>query len=186
MNNIRLRFYFKSLIFTLLFFIACGFQTSFWPNIVSFLPPPQVWLILMVFIAIKWPAPFGIFFIYFLGYCLTNFSDIPLKMIWFSMLIVYAGILLIKNRIQLTGVFLFIIISLFSSSAFEISYYYFSDMLEVTPTTFMFSDRLIQILMNFIFAYPLYILFNKIDLFIFDENDWARTNKNNPNETSYE
>ena len=177
MTNKRLRFYFKISFFTLLFFVACGFQTSFWPNIITFIPSPQIWLIMIIFIIVKWSPTFTIFFIYFLGFCLTRFSEIPLKMIWSTMLIMFSSLQFIKNRIQLTGAFSFIILTLFGSFVFEMTYYYLSDLLEVIPTSLMLIDRLLQILVNFIFCYPLYFTLDKMNTFLFDENEWLRSPK---------
>lgn len=177
MTNMRLRFYFKIFAFTLLFFIACGFQTSFWPNIITFIPSPQVWLIIMIFMTVRWEPLFTIFYIYFLGFCLTRFSEIPLKMIWSTSIVMFSSLLFIKNRIQLTGAFSFIILTLFGSSVFELAYYYFSDALEVIPTSFMLIDRLLQILVNFVFCYPLYFTLDKIDIMLFDDNEWRRSSK---------
>lgn len=177
MTNMRLRFYFKIFAFTLLFFIACGFQTSFWPNIITFIPSPQVWLILVIFMTVRWEPLFTIFYIYFLGYCLTRFSEIPLKMIWSTSIVMFSSLLFIKNRIQLTGAFSFLILTLFGSTVFELTYYYFSDVLEVIPTSFMLIDRLLQILVNFVFCYPLYFTLDKIDILLFDDNEWRRSSK---------
>lgn len=177
MTNLRLRFYFKIFAFTLLFFIACGFQTSFWPNIITFIPSPQIWLIIMIFMTVRWEPLFTIFYIYFLGYCLTRFSEIPLKMIWSTSIVMFASLLFIKNRIQLSGAFSFIILTLFGSTVFEVVYYYFSDILEVIPTSFMAIDRLLQILVNFVFCYPLYFTLDKIDIMLFDDNEWRRSSR---------
>lgn len=177
MNNTRLRFYFKVLTFTLLFFFACGFQTSFWPNLISFLPSPQIWLILVFFIAMRWPPVFAIFYIYFLAFCLTSFSDVPLKMLWTTLLLTFTAIWFVKDRIQLTGAFSFIVISLFGSVIFELSYYYLSDLLEVTPTAFMFIDRMLQILVNFIFCYPLYFVLMYLDKLLLDQDEWQKSTR---------
>ncbi len=177
MSTLRLRFYFKIFAFTLLFFVACGFQTSFWPNVITFIPSPQVWLILIIFMTVRWEPLFTIFYIYFLGFCLTRFSEIPLKMIWSTTLVMFSSLLFIKNRIQLTGAFSFIILTLFGSSVFELVYYYFSDVLEAIPTSLMLIDRLLQILVNFVFCYPLYFTLDKLDILLFDENEWRRSSK---------
>lgn len=177
MTNKRLRFYFKIFVFTLLFFIACGFQTSFWPNIITFIPSPQIWLIIIIFMTVRWVPIFSIFYIYFLGYCLTRFSDIPLKMIWSTTLVMFSSLLFIKNRIQLTGAFSFITLTLFGSFAFELSYYFFSDMLETIPTSLMIMDRLLQILVNFVFCFPLYFTLDKLDILLFDDNEWRHSTK---------
>lgn len=186
MNNARLRHYIKIFVFTLLFFLACGFQTSFWPNVITFLPSPQIWLIMLVFITLKWKPVFTIFYIYFLAFCLTFFSEIPLKMLWVSLLIMFTVLWLIKNRIQLTGVFSFIILTLLGSFVFELSYYYFSDLLEAIPTSFMFFDRSLQILVNFIFCYPLYFVFSKIDVAVFDEDEWKKSTRTDHEVPQYE
>lgn len=185
MSNIRLRFYFKIIVFTILFFIACGFQTSFWPNITMLVPSPQFWLILIVFMTIKWSPSFTIFYIYFLGFCMLSFSEAPLKMIWLTLLIMFSLLLFIKNRIQLTGAISFIILVLIGSVIFEFSYYYFSTTFEVVPTSILFTDRVLQILINFIFSFPLYFVLNKFDTLIFDENEWKRSSTS-LNEVQYE
>lgn len=106
---------------------------------------------------------------------MTRFSEIPLKMIWSTVLVMFSSLLLIKNRIQLAGAFSFIILTLFGSIVFEMSYYYFSDVLELTPTPFMFIDRMLQILINFVFCYPLYFSLDKMDTMLFDENEWRQS-----------
>lgn len=184
MNNTRLRFYFKILAFTLLFFLMCGFQTSFWPNIVTLLPSPQLWLITVFFLTMRWPPIFTIFYVYFLAFCLTHFSDIPLKMLWTTLLITFAAIWFIKDRIQLTGAFSFIVISLCGSAIFEVSYYYLSDLLEVTPTTFMFIDRSLQILVNFIFCYPMYFFLTYLDKLLLDQDEWKTSSRDHTSEAA--
>jgi len=175
MNSTRLRFSFKVLMFTILFFLACGFQTSFWPHIVSFIPSPQIWLIIMIFLLIRWPPLLAIFYIYFLGFCLTQFSDVPLKMIWAPSLLMFAVLWLIKNRVQLSGALFFVLLTLTGSFVFELSTYYFSGLLESIPAQLMFFDRLIQILINFIFCYPLYFFLTAFDRFLFDEDQWKKS-----------
>lgn len=186
MSNTRLRFSFKVLAFTLLFFLSCGFQMSFWPNIITFLPSPQIWLIIIFFISMKWKPVFAIFYIYFLAYCLTNFSEIPLKMLWTTLLITFTAIWFIKDRIQLSGAFAFITLSLMGSLIFEISYFSLSDILEITPTTFMFTDRLLQILMNFIFSYPLYFALTSFDKALLDQDEWQKSSQPHQEVTSHE
>ncbi|MGZ3690767.1 MAG: hypothetical protein ACXVAX_04650 [Pseudobdellovibrio sp.] len=183
MNKQQLLLFYKLLSFTLLFFVACGFQTSFWPNVISFLPSPQIWLIILLYISIKWKSTNFIFFIYFLSYCLTFFADIPLKMLWCTLAVTYFIIITVKNRIHLSGVLSFILFTLAGSFLFEIGYYLFSDILEATPTSFMFIDRLLQILMNFIFSYPIYFLLDFVDRATQIKEDWRDSSvRNNQHE----
>ncbi len=172
MNKQTLRVIYKLLFFTFIFFMSCGFQTSFWPNVVHFLPSPQIWLIVLMFICIKWKSFANIFFVYFLLYGLTFFSEVPLKMLWTTLGIVYFVTVTIKNRIQLTGVFSFILLSFGGSIMFEVGYYLFSDLLEPIPTNLHLLDRLTQILVNFIFSYPLYYALEILDNVVKISADW--------------
>lgn len=175
MTTIRLRFYFKLILFTLFFFFACGFQTSFWPHIITFIPCPQIWLLLIFFITLKWSPIFTIFYIYFLGFCLTRFSQIPLKMAWTTLLVTFGLLSVLKNRVQLSGVFSFVIYCLVGSMIFHVSYVLLSEFLERTPTTVLFIERFLQILVNFIFSYLLYFVFEWLDHFFASRDDWAQT-----------
>lgn len=175
MTTIRLRFYFKIFMFTMFFFLACGFQTSFWPHLIPWIPGPQIWLLMILFITLKWSPLFAIFYIYFLGFCLTRFSHIPLKMIWSSLLLTFTLLLIIKNRVQMSGAFSFILFCLGGSVIFQVGYVVLSQLIEHTPTTLMFLDRLLQILINFIFSYPIYFVFEWFDESLFKKEDWSRS-----------
>lgn len=175
MNKLHLRLIYKLFLFTLIYFVGCGFQTSFWPNIISFLPGPQIWLIIIFYIGIKWKSMNYIFYIYFLSYCLTYFTDVPLKMLWVPLALIYFVLILVKDRIRLTGVFSFILYSLVGSIMFEVGYYFISSLLEPVPTSAMFVDRTLQILMNFILSYPLYFLLELADRAFSEKPDWHRT-----------
>lgn len=178
MNSTRIRFFFKVFSFTVMFFLACGFQTSFWPNVIGFIPGPQLWLILMIFLATKWEPLFSIFYIYFLGFCLTQFSDVPLKMVWVPSLLMFGALWLIKNRVQLSGALSFVLLTFIGSFVFEMGSFYLSGLLEAVPTQLLLLDRLIQILINFIFCYPLYFFFTSMDRLLFDENRWKESAQN--------
>jgi len=174
MTKIRLLFYLKIFSFTLFFFLACGFQTSFWPNIVSFIPSPQIWLLLVFFITLKWKPIFTIFYIYFLGFCLTRFSQIPLKMTWSTLLITYSLLSVLKNRVQLSGVFSFVLYCLVGSLIFQVSYVLLSDFLETVPTTVSFVERFLQVLVNFIFSYIFYFIFEWLDYTFSEKYTWSQ------------
>lgn len=175
MTTLRLRFYFKIFVFTLFFFLACGFETSFWPHLIPWIPGPQIWLLMILFFTLKWSPLFTIFYIYFLGFCLTRFSHLPLKMVWSTLLITFSILWLIKNRVQMSGVFSFILFCLGGSFVFQISYIVLSHTIERVPTSIMFTDRLLQILVNFIFSYPLYFILQWCDESLFKKNDWSRS-----------
>lgn len=176
MNKLHLRTFLKLSIFALFFFLGCGFQTSFWPNLITAIPSPQIWLIMILFITIRWNSINYIFYIYFLSYCLTLFAELPLKMLWTPLFITYFILVSIKKRIHLSGVFAFILLSLAGSLIFELSCYFLSGIVESTPTTAMFFDRLLQILVNFIFSYPLYFLLETLEKSLQPVEDWKTSN----------
>ena len=179
MSSLRLRFYLKILMFSLVFFLLCGFQTSFLPNVITFLPPPQLWLLLIFFISLRWTPLFSIFYIYFLGFCLTRFSQIPLKMAWTTLLCTFTLLSVFKERVRLSGALSFSFFTLLGSFIFQISYIILSRSIESNPTSIQFFERLVQIIMNFIFSYPAYVFFEWLDQFFYAKNLWSTTPEQN-------
>lgn len=175
MNSLQRRFYFKIAFFTFVFFVLCGFQTSFWPNLITFIPSPQFWLLMIFFISLRWAPMFTVFYIYFLGFCLTRFSQIPLKMAWTTLLITFCLLSVFKDRVRLSGALSFSFFTLLGTVIFEISYVVLSHSIEANPTSIQFFDRLIQIMVNFIFSYPAYRLFEWLDQLFYAKHLWAAT-----------
>ena len=175
MNSLRLRFYFKILMFSIVFFLICGFQTSFWPNVITFLPSPQFWLMMIFFISLRWSPLFSVFYIYFLGFCLTRFSQIPLKIAWTTLLSTFTLLTLFKERVRLSGALSFSFFTLLGSIIFEISYIVLSQSIESNPTSLQLFDRLVQVITNFIFSYPAYLFFEWLDQLFYTKHLWSTT-----------
>ena len=175
MSSLRLRFYLKILMFSFVFFLLCGFQTSFWPNIITFLPSPQFWLMMIFFISLRWSPLFSVFYIYFLGFCLTRFSQIPLKIAWTTLLTTFTLLTLFKERVRLSGALSFSFFTLLGSIIFEISYIVLSHSIEANPTSYQLFDRLVQVLINFIFSYPAYRFFEWLDQLFYSKHLWSTT-----------
>lgn len=175
MSSIRLRFYFKIFIFTMVFLVLCSFQTSFWPNVLPWIPSPQLWLLMIFFISLRWTPLFTIFYIYFLGFCLTRFSQIPLKMVWTTLLVTFALLSVFKDRVRLSGALSFSFFTLLGSIVFEFCYVGISRVIESNPTSVLFLERSVQILINFIFSYVAYNVFDWLDQFFYNENIWSKT-----------
>jgi hypothetical protein len=95
-------------------------------------------------------------------------------MLWTTLAIVYFVVATVKNRIQLSGVFAFIMFCFTGSVLFEIGYFVFSDILEPVPTTAMILDRLLQILVNFIISYPAYFFLDFLDKALQTKEDWRQ------------
>lgn len=161
--------------FTLVFYAFCAFQTSFWPFVLGTFPAPQLWLILVVFIALKWPTFRTIFFIYFLGLVLTRFSYVPLKMAWTSLLMLLFFVWIFKNRIHSTSLFYFSILVTGGSLFYSIGYILLSRWLEPVPTSIHFLHRILEMGCNFLFSIPVYKLLDFIDRRFESSPSWGPT-----------
>jgi len=154
---------FKTSLFLVIFTILIGAQTSLWPQIFGVIPSPLLWLTMVVYVAIHRPPFHGIFFCYFLGYLMLSFTAAPLKMIWTPILVCYVTVFLIRDRFFWQGSGYLALMTLFASSLYHLTYYILSHMVEENTTTILFFDRFTQIILTPIFAFPLYVLYRRID-----------------------
>jgi len=163
MSKQRISFYLKYLVFTLVFFAFCAFQSSFWPFVIDSLPSPQLWLLFIIFISLKWSNTNNIFYIYFLGFCMTQFSYVSLKTIWMSLLAVTLFVWIFKNRIHSTSLFFFSVLVGSASLLYSVVYIATSNWLELNPTPIYFLHRLLEIGCNFLFSIPVFKFLSFID-----------------------
>lgn len=163
----------KYLVFTFIFFIFCALQTSFWSVLIDFLPAPQFWLMFLVYIFLKWPTNSTIFYAYFLGYVLTLFSSMPLKMVWLSTLGLCGFVLFFKNRIQSTSLFLFSVLCGASSLFYSVLYVSISSSVETNATSVLFLDRVLQVGLTFLVSAPIYFVLHTIDHFFKTTETWS-------------
>jgi hypothetical protein len=168
-----LRFILKYFFFTLIFFMLCAFQTSFWTVLIDFLPAPQLWLIFLVFIFLKWPSYSAIFYAYLLGYILTLFSMMPLKMSWLSVLGIFGFVWIFKNRIHSSSLFLFAILCGACSLFYSVLYIAISSYLETNKTSFLFVDRILQAGITFLVSLIVYSALDALDRLFATQETWA-------------
>lgn len=161
------------IIFSIIFILLCGFQSSFWPFIVSFLPSPPLWIILCVFITMKFSLYEGLFFSYFLGLILTRFSILPLKTIWISFNLMYVITWTIKSRLRSSGLKAFGLLCVLAHFMFTVLQYILSQLLEPIPTRLYIIEPLLQAGLVFIFSIPLYLFFDFIDQKISVRQQWS-------------
>lgn len=172
------------LFFTFLFFLLCGFQTSFWPFVVSFLPSPALWLIALVFVIMRFPLYQGLFFSYFLGLCLTRFTILPLKIIWISFNLVYVAIWTLKNRIRSSSLRSFGVLNVLAYFLFTVIQFFASSLLEANPTRFHLINLLLGAGLIFIFSIPLYLFMDFIDdTFFRQKKQWTQNSTFQEDET---
>lgn len=165
----------KLVTFTVVFYAFCAFQTSFWPFILGTFPAPQLWLIMVVFIALKWPTFRTVFFIYFLGLIMTRFSYVPLKMAWTSLVMLIMFVWFFKNRIHSTSLFYFSILATSGSFFYSLSYILLSNWLEPAPTSIYFLHRTLEMGCNFLFSIPVYKFLDFIDKRFESTPSWGPT-----------
>ncbi|WP_413557592.1 hypothetical protein [Bdellovibrio sp. HCB209] len=157
------------LIFLALLLLIAGIQTTLWFQFFGNTAAPLLWLNLIVYMTLyRKPFP-AIFTIYAMGAILLIFTAMPLKMMLFSLLILFSLVYGIKSRVFWTGGGYFTIMCGFSAVAYHLIYFLLSMVLEKNPASFELFDRFLQIIMTPACALPMYWLLSKIDKVTQDE-----------------
>lgn len=162
----------KLFLFTVLFLSFCAFQTSVWPFWLGSFPPPQLWLILIIFIAMKWPTPITLFYIYFLGLLMTGFTPAPLKTLWLSLAAVYFFVIFFKQRIHSNSLFYFSILVSGTALFYNIVFISISHWLEPAGTPIFILHRLLETGCNFLVSIPAYKLLSFFDQLLQSQPSW--------------
>ncbi|WP_413584618.1 hypothetical protein [Bdellovibrio sp. HCB274] len=149
--------------------IVAGIQTTLWFQFFGNVPAPLLWLNLIVYLTLyRKPFP-AIFTIYAMGAILLIFTGMPLKMMLFSLLILFTLVYGIKSRVFWSGAGYYTIMCGFSAVAYHLIYFLLSMVLEKNPASFEIVDRLVQIILTPSFALPMYWILAKIDKLTQDE-----------------
>jgi hypothetical protein len=155
-------------IFIVLFVIA-GLQTTFWYQLFGNVPAPLLWLNLIIYLILyRKPLP-AILTVYAAGLLLLSFTGMPLKMMWSTLMILFALVYAIKSRVFWSGSGYYTIMCAFSAIAYHIIYVLVSYLVESNPVSFEIVDRLVQIVLTPSFAFPLYWVLAKLDKMTQDE-----------------
>lgn len=156
-------------IFLAALLVAAGIQTTLWFQLVGNIPAPLLWLNLIVYI-ILYRKPFpAIFMIYAMGAILLIFTAMPLKMMLFSLLILFILVYGIKSRVFWSGAGYYTIMCGFSAVAYHLIYFFLSLVMEKNPASFEILDRLVQIILTPTCALLMYFALAKIDKVTQDE-----------------
>ncbi len=147
----------------LVMLFLCGFQTAFWYQLFDTVPAPLLWINLIVYISLYRKPYTAIFTLYLLAIIAASFSAIPLKMMFVTVLILFALLYIIKSRVFWAGSGYYNIMCVFASVTFHIIYILASSFLEKNPTSILVLDRLVQIILTPSFAFPIYWLISRID-----------------------
>ncbi len=177
MSSKTFRNIFKYFLFTLVFVMFCAFQSSFWSILIDFLPAPQLWLIFLIFVFLKWPGFSTVFYAYGLGFILILFSAMPLKMSWLSILGLYCYVWIFKTRIHSSSLFLFSVLCGSASLFYSMFYIFLSYLLEQKMTPFLFFERLLDSGMTFLSAFPIYLFLDFINKAFAAKEVWSPVSK---------
>lgn len=139
-----------------LFFIGCLIETTLWPMMFGDLPSPQLWLIIITYIAIYREPTEGIITVYALGYLMTAFTLMPLKIILISVLFVFGVIYLIRSRLFWGGNGYFTMMVAIGLMTYHIGYFCISRFIEANAVSIEFMTRIQQILITPIFSFFIY------------------------------
>lgn len=143
--------------------LLAGFETSFWFQFFSTIPAPMIWLNVMVYLALYRKPLRGILSIYLLSFALIGFTLIPLKMMWFPLMIVFFATHLVKSRVFWSGAGYFVIMCIASCLLYHTSFMLLSRWLEPNMASVSILNRMIQILLTPAFAWPIYRLLAFVD-----------------------
>lgn len=167
--KIRWNLLLNVLIFLAVLMAIGGFQTTFWFQLFGNVPAPLLWLNLVVYVTLyRKPFP-AIFTIYAMGFILLTFTAMPMKMMFFSLLILFTLVYGIKTRVFWTGSGYYTIMCTFSAVAYHVIFLLTSLVMEKNPASFEIVDRLVQIVLTPSFAFPMYWVLSKIDRVSQDE-----------------
>ncbi|NUN07162.1 MAG: hypothetical protein HUU57_15560 [Bdellovibrio sp.] len=143
--------------------VTAGLQTTLWYQLFNDVPSPLLWLNLIVYVILyRKPYP-AILTIYAMGFVLLTFTAMPLKMMWITLLVLFALVYGIKTRVFWSGSGYYTIMCTFSAVAYHIIYIVSSMVMEKNPASFEIIDRLVQLVLTPSFAFPMYWVLAKID-----------------------
>ncbi len=160
----RVRFNFLNLFcITLLAFLLCGLQTTFWFQVFGGLPAPLFWLNLVLYLVLYRKRFEAVLTIYFVALILRSFTAVPLGILWITLLILFAVISFVKKRVFWPGSRYFFMASLGISITFHLVYYFLSRSVEHNPASLNFFHRFFEIVFTAISSVPLYWAFSWVD-----------------------
>jgi len=143
--------------------ICCGFQSSFWFQLTGGAPGPQLWILVLLYLALYRPYLSAMGLIYIFALILKSFSAVPLGILWANLFILVSLTSFIKSRFFWSNTRYFIIASVAFSVAFNLSSYFLSVGLEENAASLSPFTRLAEVMLTGLFSAPMYWFLLKID-----------------------
>lgn len=166
MKFFRSHFIFITYCFFVIF--ATAFQSSFWNMFFPNIPGPVLWLAPLVYFAVHKNYFPGLLQSYFLGILVSQFSNVPLKLIWTPILIFFSIVYIIRDRFYWRGTGYLAAMTFLSTTVFHITYIALSYSVEKQHSSPLVMDRLVQCVLTPVFTLPIYFLFEKLEALAVD------------------
>ncbi len=141
--------------------LIASLQTTIWYQFFDF-SPPLFWLPIIVYLSLYRKTFEGILIVYLLSLVLYTLTIVNIGLLLFNFATLYLIFYFFKNHIFLTGMKYFFICNCLATVAFQFNHLLFS-ILFGEFTHLLFWDRLLQLIITPLSAFPIYYLLSKID-----------------------
>ena len=151
--------------FVLAIFLAlvCGFQSSFWYQVTGGVPAPQLWMLVILYLALYRSFFVAMGMVYGLALILKAFSATPLGVLWVTLFVMVSLSSFIKSRFFWPSNRYFVIASTLFIFVFNILFLIISKLTEDSSVGFSFFTHFVEIALTTLFATPMYWLLLKLD-----------------------
>lgn len=155
--NLKWRRLLLLLFLCLLTIVFGGFQTSAWYLLFGNFPPPQLWLVLLVYVAITKPLGPALILTYALSLCNSAFTALPFGVLLLLSLLTVIALIYIRTQFYWGGPAYFVVIVGATSFIWPVAMWIASRVYDANPITIpAIWDWLISTLMTALVSPPLY------------------------------
>lgn len=159
----------NQVLFVIYFFFGIimlsGLQTTFWYQVFGSITPPLLWLYIIVHTILYYKQLTALFLVYSSSLIVAAFTAVPLKVLLITMLVLWAVITFVKNRIFWEGPWYFTLAVLGGSVLLQTTYLITAAILEIKSDSLYIGQRLLQVLLTTALAYPAFNLLQPVNHF---------------------
>ncbi|MES3038458.1 MAG: hypothetical protein V4736_11180 [Bdellovibrionota bacterium] len=163
------------LFFTL--YVVSGFQTTFWYQIFGNIPSPLLWLIVYVYIMLYRPSALALVLSYIFMIVVFSMSAVSLGILSLSVFVLFVGIYMTKSRLYWGGAGYFSLMCTAAAFFFHVIFWLGSAFFESNPSSLLFFDRIVQVLLTPLFSFPLYYWLQAVDRWTLSDMTWQQEYK---------
>ena len=162
MNSSRLRII-HGLVFLILAYFLCAFQTVVWYQLLGTVAPPFFCYIVFIYFGLDKEDWKSIVYCYGCVFIYSFFTYASLGILLVTCMFNYIFLYVIKNRVYWPGAIYFTMISGISITLFHVTYVLNSYLFESRFTPLVFWDRFFQVLLTTLVAFYAYPILKKMD-----------------------